>query len=126
MKLLINGDRIAGTAADEYTGPMAFIPAPEDYDPTIEYQVVGGVLTIPVPQSITPRQARLALLGVGLLDQVQAAMDALDEPTKTAALIEWEYAVSIERGSAWVANMAGALGLTAEQLDDLFRQASQL
>jgi hypothetical protein len=38
------------------------------------------------------RQARLALLGAGLLPQVETALNSLDEPYKSAALIEWEYA----------------------------------
>jgi hypothetical protein len=37
------------------------------------------------------RQARLALLGAGKLTAITAAMNALPEPTKSAALITWEY-----------------------------------
>lgn len=80
-----------------------------------------------VPQSVTMRQGRLALLGAGLLDQVGAALAAIpDEAQRRAAQIEWEYAQTIDRQSVWVANLSGALGLTDEQLDALFIAAAAL
>lgn len=79
-----------------------------------------------IPRSITPRQARLALLNAGLLAQVATALDSLPSPDKEAAKIEWEYATTIERDSAWVANLGSALELTEKQVDDLFLQAIQL
>jgi len=85
------------------------------------------VLTvIPVPQSITMRQARLALLGAGLLDNVSAVINSLPEPTKSAAMIEWEYASEVQRTTGLVASMGAALGLTEAQLDSLFIQAAQI
>jgi hypothetical protein len=50
----------------------------------------------------------------------------MEEPAKSAAYIEWEYAIAIERHSSWVNNLGVALNLTNEQLDTLFRQASTL
>lgn len=75
---------------------------------------------------VTPRQARLALLGAGKLADIETAIAALDEPTKSAVSIEWEYAVSIERSSSWVVAMTQALGMTDEQVDQLFEQAAQI
>lgn len=75
---------------------------------------------------VTPRQARLALLGAGQLANIDAAIAALDEPTKSAVEIEWEYAVSVERTSPWVQAMTKALGMTDEQTDQLFEAAAQL
>ena len=54
----------------------------------------GSVFAAPaprVPAAVTMRQARLALLGANLLSSVDTAIDALPEPTKSAARIEWEY-----------------------------------
>lgn len=46
-----------------------------------------------IPQSVTMRQARLALLGAGLLDDVNSAIAAIPDPVqRKAAEIEWEYA----------------------------------
>ena len=75
---------------------------------------------------VTPRQARLALLGAGLLDQIEAGIAALPEPTKTAVTIEWEYATHVDRNSQWVGALAQALQLTDEQLDQLFEVAATL
>lgn len=74
----------------------------------------------PVPDEITMRQARLALLGVGLLSSVNAALDALPSPMKEAAHIEWEYASGVRRDSPLIAQLGPALGLTDEQVDALF------
>lgn len=81
----------------------------------------------PVPQSVTMRQARLALLGIGLLDDVDAAIAAIPDPVqRKAAEIEWEYAATVERGSPLIAQLGPALGLNDEQLDALFAQAATL
>ena len=60
-----------------------------------------------VPASITMRQARLALLSIGLLDDVDAAIAAIPDPVqRKAAEIEWEYATVIERNSPLVQSLA--------------------
>lgn len=70
--------------------------------------------------SVTMRQARLALHRVGLLSQVNAAI------TDPEARIEWEYAQTVDRHSPLVQNLAAGLGLTEQQLDDLFTTAATL
>lgn len=80
----------------------------------------------PVPGAVTMRQARLALLGAGLLSSVGAAIDALAEPAKSAARIEWEYSNEVQRHNGFVAQLGPALGLTEEQLDALFIAAAQI
>jgi hypothetical protein len=72
------------------------------------------------------RQARLALLGAGLLAQVNDAITAMGGTPGEAARIEWEYALSVERDSPLVASLTAALGLTAAQLDALFTTAAGL
>ena len=80
-----------------------------------------------VPQSVTMRQARLALLRAGLLDDVDAAIAAIPDPAqRKAAEIEWEYAQTVNRNSPFTQQMAAGLTLTAEQLDALFTQAAGL
>lgn len=79
-----------------------------------------------VPQAVTMRQARLALLGAGLLSQVDAAIASLPGPQKESAQIEWEYAAVVQRNSGLVPAMAQALGMTEAQIDDLFIAAEAL
>ena len=88
--------------------------------------VVAPSVTVPVPAEVTMRQARLALLAAGLLDDVEAAIAGMDEPAKTAAQIEWEYSNALERDNTLVAILGPALGLSSNQIDDLFRAAAQL
>ena len=79
-----------------------------------------------VPQVVTMRQARLALLAAGLLPQVDDAINALTEPQRTAARIEWDYSSEVHRDKPFVQMLGTALGLTDEDLDSLFTQAAQL
>ncbi len=80
----------------------------------------------PVPSSVTMRQARIALLGAGLLASVDAAIDSLPSPQKEAARIEWEYATEVQRSSGLVPMMGAALGFDDAALDDLFIEAAAL
>lgn len=75
-----------------------------------------------VPFSISPRQARLALDEAGLLELAEEKLSQADKK----AQIEWEYATSIERGSALIATFGSILGLSDEQIDELFITASRL
>lgn len=101
--------------------PTANPPAwyvPEVVDPFVP--------PVEIPQKVTMRQARLALLSAGLLNLVESSIEALQEPLKTQVRIEWEYSAVVERNSALVQQMAQSLGLTGEQLDQLFLQANTL
>ena len=82
--------------------------------------------SVPVPESITARQARLALHSLGKLSAVPAAIAALPEPQKTQAEIEWEYATHIERVNPFVDVLADALQLTDEQKAQLFIEGAKL
>ena len=79
-----------------------------------------------VPAEVTMRQARLALHAAGKLAAVTAAINALPDPPKTAALIEWEYSNAVRRDSQFVALLGPALGLDAAGLDALFIAAAKL
>lgn len=79
-----------------------------------------------VPQEITMRQARLALLAAGHLDGVQPALDALSEPQRAAAQIEWEYAATLKREHPLVLSLGTALGLSSEDVDALFVAAAAI
>jgi len=81
--------------------------------------------TPPVPASVTVvsmRQARLALNAAGLLASVEAAVARSTDEVK----IEWEYSSELRRDWPTLALLAGALGLTDQQLDALFAQATAL
>lgn len=71
--------------------------------------------------SITMRQARLYLLSVGLLSQVDTVI-AQNEAWK----IEWEYATEVQKDSPLVLALASELDLSMEAIDLMFSEASLL
>jgi hypothetical protein len=79
-----------------------------------------------VPQEVSMRQARLALLSGGVLGQVDAAIESLPSPDREAARIEWDYSSVVARFSPLVVMMGAALGLDDDALDDLFITAARL
>lgn len=121
-------------------GWIPFTASPDDSEPLgveIYNQAINGEFgaveeyvptqpVISIPSFVTMRQARLALLQQGLLSQVQIAIDSLPSPQKEAAQIEWDYSSEVHRNKPFVQLLSAALGLTEEQLDDLFVLASTL
>ena len=83
-------------------------------------------IPLQIPQKVTMRQARRALYAAGLLTGVEAAIDALPEPPRTAARIEWDYASEVHRASEFVTLLGAALELDKQSLEDLFLKASEL
>ena len=79
-----------------------------------------------VPQSVTMRQCRIALLGAGLLEAVQSSIASMPGTDGERARIDWEYALEVRRDWPLIAYMAGDLGLTDEQVDALFVTAATI
>lgn len=76
-----------------------------------------------VPQQIQMWQARAILLRAGLLGAVDQAVKAATNPEIEIA---WEYAPNVVRNSAFVSAMADTLGLTDEQIDNLFIEGAKI
>lgn len=80
-----------------------------------------------VPESVTMRKARLALLGAGLLDDVEAALTAMGDTAEgKAARIEWAYSSEVWRNKPFVVQLGTSLGLSDEDIDELFITAATL
>jgi hypothetical protein len=116
----------------DINGVNSFVPvAPGNSDfARIQELVAAGELIIapyeppappPVTQ-ITMRQARLQLLSVGLLDDVEALITQADK----AVQIEWEYATVVERRSSLVEVIASQMNLSEADLNTMFTNASLL
>ncbi len=93
-----------GAAAPELP---AYVPPPSD-----------------VPQVVTMRQARLALLASGLLDDVNEAIAGMTGGDGEAARVEWEYAQDVRRDSSLVKAMAHSMLMSDADLDSLFKSAA--
>lgn len=79
-----------------------------------------------VPASVTRRQARQQLLIEGYFDQVQPAIDAIpDEMERRLMQIYWDDAQDFERTSLELIGLGYSLGLTDDDIDELFRRAAK-
>ena len=74
-----------------------------------------------IPKTITLRQARLYLLSIGLLDDLENIINQ-----NRAYQIEWEYANQIERESSLVSIMGQTLNLDDTAIDNMFMEASKI
>ncbi len=75
-----------------------------------------------IPTAVSPRQIRQALTRAGLRTAVESAIAAGDQDVK-----DWyEFATAFERNHPMVAGLATGLGVTEQQLDDLWTLAGTL
>lgn len=91
---------------------------------SIEYQKQKEAqeeLANQVPQELTPRQVRLAILWSGLdLSQIDTMIDWLDEPQKSQIKIMREYSTVFLRKDPVLNDFAEQLGLSQDDVDNLF------
>jgi hypothetical protein len=83
---------------------------------------------VPVPASVDNAQARMALIQSGIaIATVDAAIAAIpDAVEREIAYTQWEYRATVRRDSELLVSLGTAIGLTSEQIDDLFRLAATL
>ena len=96
-------------------------PVPTDEE--IEAEAVKE----PVPQKVTPRQLKRALIKAGVDPaMIDSAIDAIEDGTERAlAKADWHDASFIERGYPLINQFAAGLGLSEEDVDMLFRAAAK-
>lgn len=101
----------------------------------VQGQIAGGQVSIQpyapppsvplsVPSEVSRFQARAALLQAGLLDDIETYM--ADPETDPFVKLAWQDAQVFKRNSPTVLSLQPLLGLTDEQLDDLFRFAATI
>lgn len=116
------------------SGTVFPMPAVESYG--FEYQAWLDAGNVPepaeipvvdnVPSEVTMRQARLALHAAGKLTAVEAAINALPDPPKTAARIEWDFSNTVQRQNGFVSQIAPLIGMSESEIDSLFITAATL
>lgn len=88
---------------------------------------IAPALVVSVPERVTRRQARQALLLAGLLSNVQPAINAIPDATQRGLMqIEWDDSQEFERHRPSLVALATALGLDAAAVDQLFIRAGGL
>jgi hypothetical protein len=118
-----NGWRIywVGSDHNEYVNECNGVNLlPRDLDGT------ASVLTQPF--RVSARQIRLWLVQNGFqLSQIDNAIGSIpDSIIREIVRIEWEYAPYVERNHPWLVPLAESLGLTPEQVDQAFIEASTI
>ena len=125
MKLITKNDYIVATATDAYSGPDSFIQAPEDFDINRvgEYRVVNGEIAPLAPSILiaTKYKFRLALLNIGLLDDIESFIAVTEDK---AVKIAWQYADEYRTDDPLVLGMGYALGKTEEEIRAVFELAN--
>ena len=81
-----------------------------------------------VPKSVKNMKLRLALIQSGIsISSIDAAIQAIEDTTVRESIqTMWEYAEYYERENTQLIAMAASLGITDEQLDQLFILAETL
>jgi undecaprenyl pyrophosphate synthase len=79
-----------------------------------------------VPQEVQLWRIRVILKLSSLESAIEAVLNNLEEPTKTAANYIWNYGSTVERNSQTVALLQTALQLTNEQVDEMFIEANNI
>lgn len=85
------------------------------------YEQIANERKASVPSQITPRQLRLQLLALGLLDDVEA-LCANDRSMS----IWFEYSIDFQRNHKMLTEMATQLGMSEEDIDTFFIEASKI
>lgn len=80
--------------------------------------------TVPVPLELPAFKAKALISLQGLTSQVEAHLDSLEEPQRTIAKSAWTNNATFLRYGETVLAMQSRLGITDQQLDDMFRQAA--
>ena len=80
-----------------------------------------------VPQVLSRKQARQALILVGLFKNVKQAIDSIpDETQRLLVQVEWDDSDTYQRDNPTLMMLASALGLSSEALDQLFIKGATL
>lgn len=82
---------------------------------------------VTVPGFLTKKQAKQALILVGMFSNVKAAIESIpDETQRLMVQVAWDDSATFERSDSTLLMLASALGLTDEELDQLFIMGAQL
>ena len=85
------------------------------------------ITEVKVPEKITARQLRSSLILAGInLSLIDSIIATLPQPQRDLAQVDWEYSTNFYRNNSMINQIAGALKLTSEQVDNIFIQGFEL
>jgi hypothetical protein len=92
----------------------------------IQGWVVAPAPAPEVPAVVTMRQARQAMLSAGILAQVDALIAAMPGEEGESARIDWNHARDVKRDWPLIGALGPQMGLTEQEIDDLFVYAATI
>lgn len=78
------------------------------------------------PDSVALWKLRFVLSQMSLEDSVTSAINTLEEPQRTAATYIWNFGNDIDRFSSTISFIQGHLGLSENQVNEIFIQANSI
>jgi hypothetical protein len=140
LRLVNDGDAATCIAQWQEVNPGEYVShaevaeeaLPQDRSERALWTLVDGAVVVdptlaPVPQVVSRRQARRALLDAGLLASVQPAIDAVQDATQRAQMqIDWDDSQEFQRDHPTLIAIGTALGLDSAAIDALFTAAAAL
>lgn len=107
------------------TGEQETVELTPDEIAEVEAAQIAGEEAIAsfVPEQVPMWAVRTVLQNDGLFDQAQTLINS---STDNALKNVWEYGNFASRNSASIISLATALGLTSEQVDQMFRDANSI
>jgi hypothetical protein len=93
----------------------------------LRWDAQDGRFKIVVPEKVTPRQLKRAMIKAGLNPAtITVAINSIEDATEQAlAKADWEDASFIERQYPLINQFAAGFGLSEEDVDELFRAAAK-
>lgn len=113
---LVTGEEIAYTISND-----------ETLEEVTSEELVTLGLKVEVPQEISLRQARELMIRRGMFDSVEATINGIEDSVQQAIVRNYlEYATKFYRDNALLIQLGTALGMTSDDLDNFFIEASVL
>lgn len=91
-----------------------------------EFNTTLFVPNVPVPNSVQARQAHAILIIRGLRQDIIDSFDLLDEPERRLALNDFNNSNEFERHNSRLVTQALNMGMTNDDIDNLFIEAAKL
>ena len=120
----IDNDTYAMWVETDNPKAQYYVPIPDPPGPGYTWNGTEWVAPpVYVPQQVTAFQGRAQLMNIGLLTQAESIVVAsTDQMLKLA----WTHAIYWDRNSPMLQSMGTALGMSSQDLDDLFIAAAQI
>jgi hypothetical protein len=129
---LLNGNYpfIVYEVADYFECPQDFLEMTVDNFTTYKnsFDITAYLASIQPPIApVTARQIRLALFQYGIIESmIDASISTMDEPQRSTTMIGWKYAASFDRVNQFVELIGNDMGMTPQQIDELWELAKTL